>query len=212
MNVLGITPGHNGSVALVSDNKLIFYVEEERLSRSKYDGSPLLGILEALENYEIDVVVIGGTDDVPALGRLPWINCDAFTGLIKKKLRGKDIKIVHAGLSHHLGHAALAFYNSGFDKALSVVIDGCGSFSTDPEVNLAGWETDTVFICEYPNKFQLVSKKLCYGPTFGQNPENFAEFYNGILEYSVGAPTVKAYEGVSDYLGFGFIEIGRAHV
>ena len=39
-NVLGINPGHNGSAALVSDGKLVYFVEEERLSRMKYDGNP----------------------------------------------------------------------------------------------------------------------------------------------------------------------------
>ena len=40
-NVLGIHPGHNSSAALVSDGELVYYLEEERLSRSKRDGSPL---------------------------------------------------------------------------------------------------------------------------------------------------------------------------
>jgi predicted NodU family carbamoyl transferase len=34
-NILGIHPGHNGSAALVSDGKLVYYLEEERLSSLK---------------------------------------------------------------------------------------------------------------------------------------------------------------------------------
>ena len=42
---MAINPGHNGSVALVVDGKLEYYIEEERLSRQKYDGNPFRGML-----------------------------------------------------------------------------------------------------------------------------------------------------------------------
>ena len=48
MNILAINPGHNGSAALLVDGELKFYIEEERLSRNKYDGNPFAGIMEAL--------------------------------------------------------------------------------------------------------------------------------------------------------------------
>lgn len=204
MNVLGINPGHNGSAALVSDNKLMFYIEEERLSRMKYDGNPMMGILQIMEDYPIDTIVIGGTFGKEQLGVLTWTGGDPFSTLVRKKLQNKDIKVIYAGENHHAGHAAMSFYNSGFDKALSIVIDGCGSLTTDSETGLSGFETDTVFVCEYPSNFQILSKKLCYGAQ-----QNSYEYYNGIVEYSTAAPTVKAYEGVTEYLGFGFIEAGK---
>jgi carbamoyltransferase len=204
MNVLGINPGHNGSAALVSDNKLMFYVEEERLSRNKYDGNPFLGIMQIMEDYPLDRIIIGGTGQKESLGTLPWTGEDPFTSLIRKKLNAKNVDVMYAGESHHFGHAALSFYNSGFDKAISIVVDGCGSFTVNKENGLCGFETDTVFVCEYPNKFELLSKKLCYTPQ-----QNSMEYFDGTSEYSVGAPTVKVYEGVTDYLGFGFIEAGK---
>ena len=39
-SILAITPGHNGSVALVTDGRLVYFGEEERFSRMKYDGNP----------------------------------------------------------------------------------------------------------------------------------------------------------------------------
>jgi carbamoyltransferase len=36
-NILGVNPGHNGSVALVSDGEVVYYLEEERLSRQKFN-------------------------------------------------------------------------------------------------------------------------------------------------------------------------------
>ena len=52
-NVMAINPGHNGSAALVVDGKLEYYIEEERLSRSKRDGNPYRGMLYLMENHHI---------------------------------------------------------------------------------------------------------------------------------------------------------------
>ena len=41
--ILSIARGHNGSTTLMKDGEIIFYLEEERLSRFKYDGTPLMG-------------------------------------------------------------------------------------------------------------------------------------------------------------------------
>ena len=49
--ILGVNPGHNGSVALVRDGELIYYTEEERLSGVKYDGNPFRGIMEVINTY-----------------------------------------------------------------------------------------------------------------------------------------------------------------
>ena len=37
MIIAGISRGHNVSICLINDGKIEFYVEEERLTRSKYD-------------------------------------------------------------------------------------------------------------------------------------------------------------------------------
>ena len=73
MNILAINPGHNGSAALLIDGELKFYIEEERLSRNKYDGNPFRGIIEALK-YGVDTLVIGGTTN--ELPELPWTGED----------------------------------------------------------------------------------------------------------------------------------------
>jgi carbamoyltransferase len=47
-NILGINPGHNGSACLVSDGELKYYLEEERLSRMKYDGNPFKSMIDIM--------------------------------------------------------------------------------------------------------------------------------------------------------------------
>jgi predicted NodU family carbamoyl transferase len=62
-NVLGIHPGHNGAAALVSDGELVYYLEEERLSRMKRDGNPFRAMIDICSKYKVDELVIGGTND-----------------------------------------------------------------------------------------------------------------------------------------------------
>jgi carbamoyltransferase len=62
-NILGILVGHNAATALISDGKLVYYLEEERLSRFKRDSSPFKTIINILSKYRIDELVISGTND-----------------------------------------------------------------------------------------------------------------------------------------------------
>ena len=61
VTVLAINPGHNGSTALIVDGELQVYIEEERLSRQKYDGNPYRGMIDLLTKTKIDFLVMGGT-------------------------------------------------------------------------------------------------------------------------------------------------------
>ena len=81
-NILGINPGHNGSACLVADGELKYYIEEERLSRMKYDGNPFKAMVDIMNRFHVDELVIVGTyPDQPTLG---WTMEDVFTGLVRK--------------------------------------------------------------------------------------------------------------------------------
>lgn len=47
--ILGISRGHNAGVCLLKDGEIVFALEEERLSRSKYDGGPYAAMVKVLE-------------------------------------------------------------------------------------------------------------------------------------------------------------------
>lgn len=199
-NIIGINPGHNGSVALVVDGEVEYYIEEERLSRLKYDGNPFRGILEILQNHHVDEIVIGGTTN--NLPRLFWTQEDPFTALVRKF--NPQVKTTILGNHHHLGHAATAFYNSGFEKAIAIVIDGAGSYETKniyENIFAEGFETESIWVCEYPNIFNEIYK--VYGNNVGQ------KLRNQNYDFDSAVTITKAYEAVSEYLGFGFIEAGK---
>ena len=199
MNILAINPGHNGSAALLVDGELKFYVEEERLSRNKYDGNPFKGMLEALK-YGVDILVIGGTSS--QLPQLPWTGEDPYTGLLRKF--NPNLEVINVGDYHHAGHAAGAFYGSGFDRAVAVIVDGSGSrkqIDLSETAHTFGFETETIYECEYGN---IVPIFTSYG---GNYDTQRAVAENAIVDNSV--TIVKSYEAVSEYLGFGFIEAGK---
>jgi carbamoyltransferase len=199
-NVIGINPGHNGSVALVSDGEVLYYIEEERLSRLKYDGNPFRGILDILSKYHVNEIVIGGTTN--NLPQLFWTQEDPFTALVRKY--NPQVKCTILGNQHHLGHAATAFYNSGFEKAIAVVVDGAGSYQTEQiyeGIYAEGYETESIWICNYPHSFESIYK------VFGNNLGN--KLRNKNYDFDSAITITKAYEAVSEYLGFGFIEAGK---
>ena len=44
--IAGIARGHNSGVCLLKDGEIVFSIEEERLSRHKYDGGPYASIFK----------------------------------------------------------------------------------------------------------------------------------------------------------------------
>ena len=201
MNILAINPGHNGSAAFLIDGELKFYIEEERLSRSKYDGNPYRGILEALP-YGIDILVLGGTHE--EFPQLPWTGEDPYSALIRKY--NPNVQVINMGGQHHIGHAAAAFYNSGFEDAVAVIVDGSGTRVNIPLDDQGrtnpGFETESIYKCSYPANIDQVFK------SFGGNHDTMA-IYAKEIQMDSAITITKAYEAVSHYLGFGFIEAGK---
>lgn len=202
-SILAINPGHNGSAALVVDGQLIYYSEEERISRLKYDGNPFRAMLQVLINHKVDELVIGGTN--ADLSKLPWTQEDAYTALVRKF--NPSVKVTLMGHLHHLGHAAAAFYNSGFETAAAVIVDGAGTYNREviEQSNqvVSGYETESIYQCSYPHEFNALYKRYSDGQL------NSPYYDNGIQEFDCSTTITKAYEAVSEYLGFGFIEAGK---
>lgn len=202
MTILAINPGHNGSAAyLNSEGQTVFYCEEERLSKIKRDGNPFRAMLHVLLNYPVTDLVIGGTtNDLP---RLPWTNENPYSALARKF--NPNIQTTLMGHEHHATHAANAFYASGYDTAVAVVVDGAGSVVTT-ENGVNGYETESIYRCSYPHTIELLHKNLCIFPAVSGQLTHL-DVDN--LHYDTSVTITKAYEAVTSYLGFGFIEAGK---
>jgi len=151
MNILGVNPSHHGSVCLLQDGKIKYFIQEERLTREKYQNIPLRSFIDILSNYDIDYVTWG----TPSIKYSLRDETRNIWSLISKSIRNKNTKIFDFSDQHHKIHAASAFYNSGFNYAISIVIDGMGS-----NINGLGCETETIFECGSPYYFDDLFKNL----------------------------------------------------
>ena len=199
-NILGITPAHNSSACILSDGEIVYFLEEERLSKLKRDGNPFRVINDILSKYKIDAVVLAGVN----YQSFPLIHTgkDLYYEMVRKKY--PNIKFKYVGDNHHLSHSFSSFYNSGFTKALSIVIDGNGTRTKHSfkDKVFESDEIESIFIHEYPSKHTLYnSTQLCSSLETPHHIENY-KFINTI---GIG----KSYEAISEHLGFDRSEGGK---
>jgi carbamoyltransferase len=223
--IAGITRGHNGAVCLLKDGEVIFSLEEERLSRQKYDGGPLAGMVKILDYTDkIDYLIIAHTQPLgETAGKIDFSGDDIYTGLARKlglidrKYEGTEHpQVLDYAFVHHKLHAACAFYRSGFKSATAVIVDGAGTyipmnFGNTSEMT---WELETIFNCEYPANIKTIWKHQGgRGPYMGakMNIPSEREGESGTHELVLDdtAGIVKAYEAVTQYCGWQPIEAGK---
>jgi len=205
--IAGIARGHNAGVCLLKDGEIVFSIEEERLSRQKYDGGPYAGITKILDYTDkIDFLVISHTQEDTS--RTDFSGDTVYKALARKLrlIDNVEEQVVEYHEEHHRNHAAIAFYRSGFETAASVIVDGAGTFLQLNETETL-WETETIFKCSYPANFQKV-----YTHLGGRGPWESMKFTNEagteiIVNESAGI--VKAYEAVTQYCGWQPIEAGK---
>jgi carbamoyltransferase len=224
--IAGIARGHNSGVCLLKDGEVVFSVEEERLSRQKYDGGPFASMVKILEYTDkIDYLVVAHTQSLKETApKVDYTGDDVYTGLARKLglINRKDnpyehSQVIDMSFVHHKLHAALAFYRSGFEKATAVVVDGAGTFiplNFNGEM-IMGWETETIFSCDYPGNFKTLWKHIgvqqpsvhLVNPNFDSSMYNEDGTHTCVI--TDGAGITKVYEAVTEYCGFSSIEAGK---
>lgn len=224
--ILGIARGHNAGACLLKDGKIVFSLEEERLSRQKYDGGPYATMMKVKEYTDkVDYIFVSHTQSLQeTAGKVDYSGDDVYTGLARKMGlidRKQDNRnhpqVIDLSHSHHKIHAAIAFYRSGFKDAVAVIIDGAGTmyqagFRGEPVVL---WETESIFDCSYPANFKTLYKHLgCRNPitsniNYREDSEKFGESGTHIEFISGNAGITKVYEAVTEYCGFSSIEAGK---
>jgi len=174
--IAGIARGHNSGACLLKDGEIVFSIEEERLSRFKYDGGPYASILKILEYTDkIDYLVVAHTQSLQEMrdngGRVDYSGDDIYTGLCRKvglidqkNPAGRPHpQVVDLSRVHHKLHAGLAFYRSGFEDAVAVVVDGAGTFiplARDANNVVTGFEVESIYTCDYPSNFKTIFKHI----------------------------------------------------
>lgn len=225
--IAGIARGHNAGVCLLKNGEVVFSIEEERLTRKKYDGGPLASILKIMEYTDkLDYLVVAHTQNLrDSAGTIDYTGDDIYTGLCRKVgliSRKENIyqhpQVIDYSHVHHKLHAACAFYRSGFAEAAALVVDGAGTFlalNYNGE-HVTGWETETIFNCAYPNDFKTMYKHIgLRGPTQGVI---YKEFDSSVYDeremthecyVTDRAGITKVYEAATEYCGWSSIEAGK---
>lgn len=224
--VAGVSsPGHNGSVCLLKDGELVFSIEEERLSRIKSENMTLLALQKIKEHTDrLDYLILDDSQSIdnnnPMIRfaqKLHIIPKFGKHGLLEKETDVPDC--IQKPYLHHECHAASAFYNSGFDKAVCIIADGSGSAKLKEEgwsdkifdkemqtthigIN-AGVETESVFVMEYPAKTELLYKRI-------YNPSLSVPYYIDQYAFEPVPGPGLMYACLSVSLGHGSIECGKA--
>lgn len=136
-----ISQGHDSAAVLLVDGQLVAGAAEERFNRKKHTGDFPIGAIRyclsaaGLDPSDIDVLA-HGFDYSPfrAAFRLDPISAQQYDQVfsretllaqVAKHLPGFPAERVQQ-VNHHLSHAASAYYTSGWDECLVVVIDGMG--------------------------------------------------------------------------------------
>jgi carbamoyltransferase len=144
--IFGISFNHDSSFCAFKDNEIKYFCKEERVTGLKRDTHPALSMFL----YDTD------SDDISIAFSSPTLRptvANSYLNLVKKKHRATSI--IEYSDQHHLVHANLAFYDSGFKEALVFVIDRNGSVYFD-----SCRESETVFIASYPNNFKPIYKNF----------------------------------------------------
>ncbi len=176
MNVLGINSVyHESAAALLVDGRLVAAAEEERFNRIKhgkqadYDNPhqlPERAIRFCLKQAGLtaaDIDHVGFSFDPKvrrARYRAGWwdprneetfrLRLGQLPGAIEELLGRSIGKRLHF-VSHHLAHAASAYFPSGFDRAAILTIDGIGETAGSSLAKADGTRIRTVETFEYPH-------------------------------------------------------------
>ncbi len=136
-----ISQGHDAAAALVCSGEIAAAAAEERFDRQKHSARfPVHAISWCLEHAglrlaDVDAIVHGfdyepyreiySLDPVSREYYDTVLSREAFAKLIARDLKDFPPGRVHH-VPHHLAHAASAYYTSGWDECLVVVVDAMG--------------------------------------------------------------------------------------
>jgi len=155
MRILGLGVAHDSQAVTLNNGEIESYIKEESLTNTKRDANPMKAALHCLSLGDVDYVAYSSpTADIAEL-----FTTNFWKVFAEKMAEAETID--YAGM-HHLCHASLAFYDSGFDEAYSVVLDSQGSidFREDQDC-FVGRETETIFEASYPAEFN----RIAHNPT-----------------------------------------------
>ena len=205
MRILAFNAAHDSSVCSIHNGKIEFFCKEERLVKIKRAKNPFnsLELYKSLKFGKVNHILYHTpSNDEP----------DAFSSYktyIHKKF---NIEMEnYSALSHHKCHAALAYYNSGFKKALVFVVDRNGSIFFINDKGMAR-ESESVFICNQDIK--PIYKNFWNIPAQEMNKQQILDVITSYypdckIDVKSNLGIVKVYEAATTLIGQNTAESGK---
>ena len=140
MYILGINLSHHASICLLKDGKLVFYLEDDRLTGLKEKDFTRKNLLKCLINISyytkyVDHVIFAsyGKNYRHSVPSQDSESDQIMIEYIKNRFNdyGFEYGEIHFHQEHHLYHASNAFYSSTFNEAAALILDGGGVWYND---------------------------------------------------------------------------------
>jgi carbamoyltransferase len=200
---LGVHVSHDASVCQLTDGKIDWFIEEERLTRTKHDEFPYMSLTQSDISENIRKIQMSSLYE-PHNTKETELFYKTATILVKKNLNNKyqSKEFVNeleyeSFTQHHVFHAACGFYNSGFTRSAVLVVDGMGNPVNDLDDYKDLHEVESIYSCSYPNLFYLHTQN--YTPTY----------LSGMQKYDLTFGIGMVYNALSNYFGFGDFGSGK---
>src|SRR5271156_3142910 len=206
-----VSQGHDSAAALIVDGEVIAAAAEERFTRQKHTGNfPVGAITYCLREAgiglgEIDELAHGfdysphkaafSLDPLTARQFGEVFSREALLALVDQHLPSFASERVHQ-VNHHLSHAASAYYTSGWEECLVVVIDGMGETQSTTAYHAHGNQLDklleisandsigifySILTLHLGFDFNSDEYKIMGLAPYG-NPARFRHFFNEVVE------------------------------
>lgn len=171
IKIVGFQTGHDLSYCILENGIPIIHEEGERFSRIKAErGDGLKFFLTRCKDRDYKYFTFGNWGGRSGEFR-KYHRMDEASEILMKKMIRKN-KGAYYEFSHHICHAANAFYTSNFDRALVITIDGGGAESNGLDTALT--------ICEgNDNKIEKIT-------TFLATDINIGILWNRCTKYIFG--------------------------
>lgn len=146
--ILSVYAGpHDGAIAILKDGEVLVNLENERITRKKYDGGFSMAMFEQvfenanIKHSEVDFIIVDGKvrGKIPEIIKnpkgIPWDDTvqlskqTVYKGTCEFYSRSLPLFSIH----HHLSHSAGSYYTSPFEDAVIITADSGGmgfNFST----------------------------------------------------------------------------------
>src|ERR1700736_3437611 len=215
-----ISQGHDSAAVLLVDGEVVAGAAEERFSRKKHTGDFPAGAIQ----YCLDAagITAGQIDEIAhgfdyspyrAAFLLDATSAEQYDQVFSREkllaelnqhLPGFPASKVHQ-VNHHLAHAASAYYTSGWDECLVVVIDGMGEAHSATTYHAHGNQIDKLQEITAKDSIGILYSVITLHLGFDFNSDEYKIM--GLAPYGDPARYRRFFEEAVEFLDNGTIKI-----